>query len=200
VTVRGSGFCASKKCGRVRIQIYTTLAAKGIRVSSRGTFVRRHVQIPGGTLSGQVGVIASQRLANGKQLGAFAVFEILITGRSTRPPATTAAQKASSGGGAGSPTRPVATTSTTPTRVGGDLGQAAQSRRRQSTVRERSTGRPESPSGAGVASSLRTGRRGGNGFPTPWVVAGALALGAVLVLLLLLGAGFRRRRGPAALP
>src|SRR6266571_3250330 len=67
VIIRGSGFCASKKCSRVRIQIYSALVAKGIRVSSRGTFVRRHVQVPGGTPAGQVGVIASQRLASGKR-------------------------------------------------------------------------------------------------------------------------------------
>jgi len=81
VTVRGSGFCSSAKCGRVSVRIYSLLVAKGIRVSSRGTFVRRHLQIPGGTPSGEIGVIASQRLANGRQRQAAATYNVIINGR-----------------------------------------------------------------------------------------------------------------------
>jgi len=80
VTIRGSGFCASRRCGPVRIRIYSLFVAKGIRVTSRGTFVKRQVQIPGGTPTGQIGVIASQRLASGAQRQAVATYDVIIYG------------------------------------------------------------------------------------------------------------------------
>lgn len=80
VTVRGSGFCAATKCGRVLIQFGSKVVARGIRVSTRGTFVRRRIQVPGGMVSGQVSVIASQRLANGRRRQTATLFELIVPG------------------------------------------------------------------------------------------------------------------------
>jgi hypothetical protein len=180
VTVRGSGFCGTPRCGRVRIQVYTTVAAKGIRVSSRGRFVRR-LQIPGGPPSGQIGVIATQRLANGKQLGAFALFEIEISAPATSPQTAVNTRAASRRHAPRSTGPGVTTTTSTHSRGTGGKG----SRPKQK------------PGSDAVAAPGRTdGRDQGGHDALISAVAGVAALVAAAGLVLVYRA--RRKRRPAA--
>ena len=121
-TVRGRGFCASAGCSPVLIAIYGVTVAQNIRVSRTGTFSYR-IRVPGGA-TGEVGVTATQDLADGSQLEALANFEYLVRGTPPRPKSQTtrAKPKRTNGNGAstGGRTEPAATPrrhETTPTAV-----------------------------------------------------------------------------------
>lgn len=66
ITVIGQGFCAAPACSRATIEITGVPVARGIRVSSSGTFQRR-VKVPGMTRPEPIGVVATQRVADGSQ-------------------------------------------------------------------------------------------------------------------------------------
>jgi hypothetical protein len=84
VTVTGRGFCAAAGCSGVTIEIYGAPVARGVRVSAGGRFVRA-VRVPGGPDAGQVGVVATQHLAAGRDARALALLTIVLR---TRPPST----------------------------------------------------------------------------------------------------------------
>jgi hypothetical protein len=172
VTVRGTGFCASGGCGRVRIQVSTVVVADGIRVSPGGSFRRTRVPIPGGVTPGDVAVIASQRLATGRRRETLATFEVLVLG-SPRHTRTTTTETTSESG----PTRPPGTTS----------GTSTEGRR---TTPKQTAPTPTETKRAETNAAARAGDDGGLRGLWWALAAGALALAAVGAALLL-----RARRG-----
>lgn len=84
VTVSGRGFCSVAGCSGVTIQIYGAPVARAVPVSAEGRFVRR-VRVPGGPDAGEIGVVAIQHLANGRDATAIALLTIVLR---TQPPPT----------------------------------------------------------------------------------------------------------------
>ncbi len=165
VTVRGTGFCASGGCGRVRIQVSTVVVADGIRVSQGGSFTRTRVRIPGGVTPGDVAVIASQRLGTGRLRETLGTFEVLVVGSPGHTRTTTTETTSESG-----PTRPPGTTS----------GTGTKGRRTTPTKTKRTE----------TNAAAHAGDDGGWGGLWWLLAAGALGLAAVGAALLL-----RARRG-----
>ncbi len=78
VTVHGSGFCGTAGCGAVEVLYSGQLAATGVRVAPDGTF-RGTFRVPGGGVPGPQHITATQRLADGNELRAFASYDLVLS-------------------------------------------------------------------------------------------------------------------------
>jgi hypothetical protein len=191
VTVRGSGFCGTAACGRVSVEIYGLIAADDIRVSPRGTFTAR-VRVPGGPPTGEVGLTAMQRAADGSELRAITVIELVVRAKAKSKAAVKpAARPAKKRKTSVPPTAP----RSHPVRPEGPVpepgrrsphGAGGTSKAGEVPARSRPTAVPATTGGSG------------DGFPAGWVIGAALAVGAALALLLASAARRRRGRTPAA--
>jgi len=197
VTVRGSGFCGTAACGRVSVQIYGLIAADDIRVSPRGTFTAR-VRVPGGPPTGEVGLTAMQRAADGSELRAITVIELVVRAKAKAKPKVTPAVKPAARpakkrktsvpptAARSHPMRPEGPVSEPGRRSLGGAGRGSTAG--EVPARSRATALPATTGGGGS----------GDGFPTGWVIGAALAVSLALVLLLASAARRRRGRTPAA--
>jgi len=194
VTVRGSGFCGTAACGRVSVEIYGLIAANAIRVSPRGTFTHR-VRVPGGPPTGEVGLTAMQRAADGSELRAITVIELVVRAKAKAKPKVTPAVKPAARPAKkrktsvpptvprSHPVRPVSEPGRPSPHGAGGTSKAG-----EVPARSRPTALPATTGGGGS----------GDGFPTGWVIGAALAVSLALVLLLASAARRRRGRTPAA--
>jgi len=173
VTVRGSGFCGAAECGTVRITVYGAPAAQGVRVSPRGTFVAR-ARIPGGAPMGEVGLIATQRLADGSELQAFSTFELLLRARASRP-----AQPAEN-------PKPRTHAEASPREAGAKASERRDGGGVEGTGRRGSD--PQEKAGGAQAASGSRSRRSDEELPVLWALAAVVALGGVFAF------GVRARR------
>jgi hypothetical protein len=77
VAIRGSGFCGTAGCSTVSVFFAGMPAASGLRVAANGTFAGSF-RVPGGGTAGTQNVAATQTLADGNELRAFAHYELIF--------------------------------------------------------------------------------------------------------------------------